>query len=147
MFDNIFIFTKILLFGKVILLTIVPIDISEHYALNLEKPVSALTNGAHIIIGAKEITEAGKREGGNLFDSIKNTFPEDSVYVVLIDKEGKKFVLDRIGYSYTGTDEYLLILSSSKDNNLPLKKKFYSLEIFTKIPLTDVEIKWSNYTM
>lgn len=125
---------KIFIFGKTILLTPFPINITENFYILLDKPISSITESGRISISSKEAYQAWL-DGSN---KIEKKFPKGSVIVKLYDDEGKAFILDEIGYWQDG-----IILFSQK----PIEKKFYSIEVITSVSMTEAKIEWTNYWM
>lgn len=140
---------KIWFLGKIVLLTSAPVDIEKNYFLKFERPVSVTTSGANIQIETAETRAEGKlkREGKNAWDVVNalvKKYPEGCISIKLQAENGTFFMLDKVMHTGGARDaDPFLFIAASK--GLPEGTNFTSMELITKIPLREAEIRWQSY--
>lgn len=142
------IFLKLVFFSETVVITNNPISIIDNYKIVLEKPLSAITSGAHIKI---EIPNTFKIEPKKdlslkylkkLELRTKQTINSENVKISLYTKENKKINLFlEKGYLQMHKNSVGIIFSNSKEI---LKKDFYKIEIDTNILLERAQVFWIN---
>jgi len=141
-FMSILIFFKILFFADTVLLTPNPIDIINEYEIKLEKPISAITSGAYIMIDVSNMTS--KLE--NIYPDIYNVLPPNSIMVYLYTTQGDRVALHYIkGFSGSGTNNWIHLYA--KKDMIRTNVYYNKVLINSKIPLNNIEVSWRNCTM
>jgi hypothetical protein len=152
MLDDFLTLLKIIFLGKAILLTPTPVSIDQVYLIELEKPVSIVTSGAHLVIQTsetrkKKVDIVNGKNWLEAVDDLKLTYPKGSITAKLYSADEKSFALMEtlpgVDKNFTPT---IWVASSHDSPSLPEGVKISKIEIFTKVPLKDVEIQWVNYS-
>lgn len=132
----------VLLFGKTILITPLPIDISKLYQLQLERPIFALTSGAAVEI---EISSMIPKALGPVesIEYAKKTFPKGCVSAKLTQSRGtQESEIRSMGNVVGMKGGFRLLLESA--TNIPLDVRYDRLEILSCKPIYRTRIYWRN---
>lgn len=140
MFDFIF----ILLFGKTVLLTNIPVNIHENFSMTLKDPISAITTGASIQIDVSSMIKYEKNSNiVNFRKDIEEMFPPQSVTATLISDGGQKVVLQYDGKNMFNEEHIFISLYS--DNGFPKGEEYSRIEVSSATELRAVKLFWKNY--
>lgn len=137
-------FIFILLFGKTVLLTNIPVDIQDTSSISLEKPISALTPGASIQIDVSSMIKYEPKS--NIADfrkKIEEMFPPQSIQATLVSIGGENVILKYNGASMFNEKQVLISLYS--DIGVPKSTEFNRIQISSATKLRSVKLLWMNY--
>ena len=127
-----------LLLSKTLLLTPIPIDLSNTWTeLTPKKPLKAITGGAGIYI---DVTALVSKDTSA--EELQKYFPSGSIVARLVDKKGYEFLMVNEQAYSTSDEEIRLILLN--DSPTPTDKKFVKVFIKSKKPFSNVKIIWKN---
>lgn len=142
----------ILLFGRAIVLTPDPIDITSEYTyIEFKNQVSAINEGAtlNILLSPNSSITDSIKSDKDPFDSLEKLLPKNTIDAVLKDSRGYEISLKNNGIlvsDFTLTKEgYARIPLSMTVGNL-LDKEFKSMKIKSKVPVKNIKILWQNYS-
>ena len=134
----------IVFFGKVILLTPNPIDIDRSIELFLDKPITAITSGASILIDISSMVSDKERESARNSDKeLIAMFPPESIVAKLIGNDDYEVMLKFNGGFQVGNDTIELILHA--ESGIPAGIEFNKVHIQSTIELSSVKVFWKNY--
>lgn len=132
------IFLLILFFSKFILLTPVPISLSEEWVFVApDKPITAITGGASIRIDISNYINDKMS-----FEEVKSKFPNGSIKGKLISDNGTIIELEN-KYSSHNQNQVMLILDANEP--IPLKVKFTKVALKSLQPIEKINVYWRNY--
>ncbi len=142
MFDFIF----ILLFGKVVFLANISVDVQGTFSIDLEKPISALTPGAKIEIDVSSMINYEPGSSVKEFrKKVKEMFPPGSIQAVLVPIKGKDLTLEYAGNFGFNRQEVMIYLDSS--SGVLKGKKIKKIIIFSSVKIQDAKLFWKNYLL
>lgn len=137
-------FLIILLFAKIVLLTPEPVNIkaNEKYIIKLEKPISAITDGASIQIDITDMfLHNDKADLIELRKLIKKRFPRGSIQVKLMN-QNKNITLNYDGMSAINAKNIRLLLNG---NDVVKGDEFDRVDLKSDYQLQKIKIYWKNY--
>lgn len=138
-------FIKILLLGKVMLLTPEPTSFENRCVeILLDDPVKAITSGASIQIDVSEMFSWKEGESiKGLRSRIARAIPTRSISADLYSLEGEGTRLLYYGHQLISRKDVVLSLQSS--DGVPIDRQFQRVKVCTDLQLTNVKILWKNY--
>jgi len=137
-------FLLILLFGKSVLLTPVPVVLHGSMELQPEAPIEAITSGASIQIDVSSIVSWDTKEGILEFrQRLKKQFPPGSIKAELFGDGNKKTTLTYKGNHLFNKDSVMLSLYG--DNGVPTDVEFKKVILTSSIELKGVKVLWKNH--
>ncbi|WP_044616175.1 hypothetical protein [Gynuella sunshinyii] len=136
-------FLRILFLSKITLLTPSPINVNHEMDLYLDKPISAITEGAHIELDVSSWYQ-GKDEdlayltrdiltkisSGSIKISLENTHHDAVTTLVFTD-----------GLSWGGGNNIRLLVNAEY---IPIGTEFNHLHIESKVELDSILVYWKN---
>ena len=134
-----------LLFGKTVLLTEVPINISKNEAIILEtESFKAINNGAHILIDVSGMIEnINNKKITELRNEVKNLFKDMNLSVELIGKKSNVNLSFSGNTSINGEKVFLIL---SPDQKYVDSVSWSSIKVLSSKNLTGVYVFWKNYS-
>lgn len=143
----IYIFVLSLFLGKSILLTPIPIDINGSFDIDIKNSLNVVSTRPYISIDITSMLLPQIKPGVDLlsFEKIfKAKFPENSIEASLFEKNGEITKLTNISFAQGNENNWLIL---SKNGDIATNKKFVKVVVTSKVPLKDVLIKWTNYSL
>ena len=144
--ENIYIFILSLFLGKSFLLTPVPIDINGSLEIDV-KTLNVVSPTPYISIDVTTMLLPFIKPGVDLpaFEKVFNEkFPKNSLEVLLFEKNGEITKLTQIALAQGNENNWLIL---TKKGDILTDKKFVKIVVTSKIPLKNVLIKWTNYSL
>ena len=144
--ENIYIFILSLFLGKSFLLTPVPIDINGSLEIDV-KTLNVVSPTPYISIDVTTMLLPFIKPGVDLpaFEKVFNEkFPKNSLEVLLFEKNGEITKLTQIALAQGNENNWLIL---TKKGDILTDKKFLKIVVTSKIPLKNVLIKWTNYSL
>ena len=135
---------KILLFGKVVLLTPHAITIEASCVeLIPDVPFEAITSGARIQIDISDLLEKGRSNSvGETRRAVTRVVPVGSVSAELFAKNGKSWQLEYKGGTSISARRVLITLTT--ELGVPVGVEFDRVKVCSKIELRNIIVEWKN---
>lgn len=145
-------FFLILLFGKEILLTSTPVDITNDWlVIELEKQIGAINSGAtlNVQLSPTDPLMHELKQLDDPFDGLVKHIPNSTIEVVLVDSNNNKvvfvnglFSISDFEFERPGSVRIKLFDTTG----VLLDRKFKTLKIRSDITFKNVHIGWKNYS-
>jgi len=138
-------FIKALFFGKVILLTPSPIDVTNEWLeIKLGEPLQAITSGASLDVRFSRKREifVGAKDSNDFYQIANKAFPNGTITAELIDNSGDKITLFNRIISVSKEHVFYSIVSNEP---LPTNRSFAKVRIRSSREIKGVELLWKNY--
>ena len=133
---------RILMFSGDVLITHRVTQVgSAQQKLHFAEPVSAITQGASLIINVSD--EILSKEFLTRGDEAASLFPEGCIVATLVDDNGDVHQLNERGIGLTNTEVFLMLRSGQPGIVGP---KFISVELASCRSFTTAEIRWRNFS-
>lgn len=130
----------ILFFGKWVLLTPEPVDLTEKWIeLTPKKPISAITGGAAIHVDVTQ--EIGYVPD---FGKLKIIIPPHTVTAELIPETGPPISITNTSYTYSDKEVALIVDGAG---SMPTDIKFKKVRIRSSRHIKRASVTWRNYKM
>ncbi len=138
-------FFLLLFFSKNTLLTNIPVTIKDaSLNINIEKPISAITDGASLLIDVSSMIDDIKNKSIlQLRKDVENLFDNFILTAELIG-ESNKVSLSYSGHSMIGNGQIFLALDS--DKKLSELGEWSKVVVSSSKALTNVNLYWKNYS-
>jgi hypothetical protein len=131
----------ILFFGKTVLLTSAPVDLTEKWIeLVPKKPISAITGGAALYVDVTQDTGYVSITGG-----LEKMIPNWTVTAELIQETGPPIVITNTASAHNGKEVALIL--TRENESMPTDTKFKKVRIRSSRPIKRTSVTWRNYTM
>jgi len=131
----------ILFFGKSVLLTSAPVDLTEKWTeLTPKKPISAITGGAAIYVDVTQDTGYVPITGG-----LDKIIPNHTITAELIPETGKAIVITNTASAHSNKEVALILTPES--GPMPTGIKFKKVRIRSSRPIKRASVTWKNHTM
>lgn len=135
-----------------VLLTQSPVDIGKDWIdVKLEKPISAITQGATVNIGlasSRSFSNEIKAQE-NIFEYLGKLYPDGIIEAVLTTKDNQTFLLSNTGFLTSGygeSENIEVLIKLTSQPQIPTDKKFTSLRIRSQRKLEQVKVFWRNFS-
>lgn len=135
-----------------VLLTQSPIDIGKDWIeVKLEKPISAITQGATVNIGlasSRSFSNEVKAQE-NIFEYLGKLYPDSIIEAVLTTQDNQSFLLTNTGFFTSGygeSENIEVLIKLTGQPQIPTDKKFTSLKIRSQRKLEQVNVFWKNFS-
>ncbi|MBU1138636.1 MAG: hypothetical protein KKA76_06640, partial [Proteobacteria bacterium] len=138
-------FFMILFFGKEILLTSSPVDITNEWLiLNLEKQISAINSGAtlNVQLSPNDPIMSKLQTLDDPFDGLVKNFPNETIEAILIDTNNDEVKFQSGSFSisdFTFQRSDSVRIKLLDRTGVLLNRKFKTLKIKSEIPLENVK--------
>jgi hypothetical protein len=140
-------FLQILFFGGTVLITPMPVDVTDSWLeIHLKEPVEALNSGATLQVDVTSIVPPTKPDGHDAIDRLAiatERFPNGCVEARLVTKEQREVMLTNVSPSVSSTQTFLLLTNAA---GMPTDLKFSNVFVRASCPISATHVYWHNFS-